>query len=58
MKCIFLGYANEEFGYRLWDPVKRKIIRSRNVIFNELEMFKRTVGELEVKKVIEKFEEQ
>ena len=27
MKCIFLGYADEEFGYRLWDPVKHKIIR-------------------------------
>ena len=26
--CIFIGYENEEFGYRLWDPVK-KVIRSR-----------------------------
>ena len=58
MKCIFLGYADEDFGYRLWDPVKHKIIRSRDVIFNESEMFKRTVGELEVKKVIDRFEEQ
>ena len=58
MKCIFLGYAHEEFGYCLWDPVKHKIIRSRDVIFNESEMFKRTVGELEVKKVIDRFEEQ
>ena len=57
MKCIFLGYADEDFGYRLWDPVKHKIIRSRDVIFNESEMFKRTVGELEVKKVIDRFEE-
>ena len=58
MKCIFLGYVDEDFGYRLWDPVKDKIIRSRDVIFNESEMFKRTVGELEVKKVIDRFEEQ
>ena len=58
MKCIFLGYADEDLGYRLWDPVKHKIIRSRDVIFNESEMFKRTVGELEVKKVIDRFEEQ
>ena len=58
MKCIFLGYANEEFGYRLRDPVKHKAIRSRDVIFNESEMFKRTIGELEVKKVIDRFEEQ
>jgi len=53
-----LGYADEDFGYRLWDPVKHKIIRSRDFIFNESEMFKRTVGKLEVKKVIDRFEEQ
>ena len=58
MKCIFMGYVDEEFGYRLWDPIKHKIIRSRDVIFNESEMFKRTAGELEVKKVIDRFEEQ
>ena len=58
MKCIFLGYANEDLGYPLWDPVKHKIIRSRDVIFNESEMFKMTIGELEVKKVIDRFEEQ
>ena len=33
--CIFLGYAHEEFGYRLWDPVSRKVIRSRDVVFLE-----------------------
>ncbi|CAL9021276.1 unnamed protein product [Prunus brigantina] len=34
-KCIFVGYGNEEFGYRLWDLVARKIIRSRDVVFFE-----------------------
>ncbi|KAI4334908.1 hypothetical protein L6164_013610 [Bauhinia variegata] len=34
-QCIFLGYGNEEFGYRLWDPVSKKIVRSRYVIFFE-----------------------
>lgn len=34
-ECIFLGYGNEEFGYRLWDPVEKKIIRSRDVVFFE-----------------------
>ena len=58
MKCIFLGYVDEDLGYHLWDPIKHKIIRSRDVIFNESEMFKRTIGELEVKKVIDRFEEQ
>jgi len=58
MKYIFLGYADEEFGYCLWDLVKHNIIRRKVVIFNELEMFKRSVGEVGVKEVIEKFEEQ
>ena len=33
--CIFLGYGHEEFGYRLWDPLSRKIVRSRDVVFLE-----------------------
>ena len=33
--CIFLGYGHEEFGYRLWDPMSRKIVRSRDVVFLE-----------------------
>ena len=29
MKCIFLGYGTDgEFGYRLWEPENRKLIRS------------------------------
>ena len=31
--CIFLGYGHEEFRYRLWDPLSRKIVRSRDVVF-------------------------
>jgi len=34
-QCIFLGYGHEEFGYKLWDPISKKIIRSRHVIFFE-----------------------
>ena len=34
-QCIFLGYAHDEYGYRLWDPVDRKVIRSRDVFFLE-----------------------
>ncbi|CAL1383495.1 unnamed protein product [Linum trigynum] len=33
--CIFMGYGREEFGYRLWDPIARKFVRSRDVIFLE-----------------------
>ena len=32
--CFFIGYDDEKFGYRFWDEQNRKIIRSRNVIFN------------------------
>ena len=34
-KCVFLGYSNESKAYRLFDVVKKKIIISRDVIFNE-----------------------
>ena len=37
--CIFLGYGHEEFGYRLWDPLNKKIIRSRDVVFLEDQIF-------------------
>ncbi|KAG8390611.1 hypothetical protein BUALT_Bualt01G0101500 [Buddleja alternifolia] len=33
--CTFLGYGHEEFGYILWDPVNRKVIRSRDIVFLE-----------------------
>ena len=30
---IYLGSPRDEFGYRLWDPISRRIIRSQNVVF-------------------------
>ena len=38
--CFFIGFGDEKFGYRFWDEQNRKIIRSRNVIFNEHIMYK------------------
>ena len=35
--CIFIGYEDEEFGYRLWDSEKQKIVKSINVGFHEHE---------------------
>ena len=32
-QCIFLGYGHEKFGYRLYDPVDKKVVRSRDVVF-------------------------
>ena len=34
-QCIFLGYLEDEFGYRFWNPISKKVIRSRDVVFNE-----------------------
>ena len=30
--CIFMGYGHEQFGYRLWDPMNKKIIKSKDVM--------------------------
>ena len=34
-KCVLLGYGSTTKGYRLYDPQKRKVFHSRDVIFNE-----------------------
>ncbi|GJY47001.1 retrovirus-related pol polyprotein from transposon TNT 1-94 [Tanacetum coccineum] len=33
--CVFLRYGQDEFGYRLYDPVQEKLVRSRDVVFEE-----------------------
>ena len=35
--CIFIGYGDKEFNYRLWDSEKQKTIISRDVVFHEHE---------------------
>ncbi|KAK8931081.1 hypothetical protein KSP39_PZI016518 [Platanthera zijinensis] len=43
-KCIFLGYGhNGELGYRFFDPVAKKLVRSRDAVFCE----EQTGGDLE-----------
>ena len=32
-ECIFLSYRHEKFGYKLQDPVAKKLSRSRDVMF-------------------------
>jgi hypothetical protein len=34
-ECIYLGSPKDEFGYRLWDPINKKVVRSRDVVFFE-----------------------
>ena len=33
--CIFMGYSEDEFGYRLWDLVDKKVVRSRDIVLME-----------------------
>jgi transposase InsO family protein len=40
IKCIFLGVSEESKVYRLYNPVSKKIIISRDVIFAETEKWK------------------
>jgi hypothetical protein len=39
-KCTFFGYSVNDLGYPLWDYENNKIIRIRDVIFNEKVMYK------------------
>ena len=39
-KCVFFGYGINEFFYRLWDFENHKIVRSRDVVFNEKVLYK------------------
>ena len=33
--CIFMGYSEDKFGYRLWDLVDKKVVRIRDIVFME-----------------------
>ncbi|KAL4292152.1 hypothetical protein GQ457_14G024210 [Hibiscus cannabinus] len=37
-KCIFLGYKKGVKGYKFWDPVAKKMVISRDAIFDEQSM--------------------
>lgn len=34
-ECIFLWYGNVKFGYQLWNHIKRKIVRNKDVFFED-----------------------
>ena len=40
LKCTFIRYGGDNFGYRFWDEKNRKVIRSRDVIFNKKVLYK------------------
>ena len=32
-ECIYLGSPRDELGFKLWDPINKKIVQSRDVLF-------------------------
>ena len=36
-KCIFVGYKDGVKGYKLWNPITRIIVYSRDVVFKKVE---------------------
>ena len=43
-KMIFLGYPRGVKGYRMWDPLEKNVIISRDVTFDEMLVLKRSGG--------------
>ena len=43
--CIFVGYKDGIQGYKLWNPITRKIVYSRDVIFIEVKNTSRNEDE-------------
>ena len=35
-RCIFIGYKDGLKGYKLWNPERRKVLYSRDVVFREV----------------------
>ncbi|CAL1399907.1 unnamed protein product [Linum trigynum] len=46
--CVFIGYGQNEFGYRFFDPIQKKLIRSRDAVFIENETIEDVVARKEV----------
>ena len=43
--CIFLGYDDDEFSYRLWNLSEKKVIRSRDIVFSSMYYFASSVSD-------------
>ena len=47
-KCIFIGYKVGMKGYKLWNPITKKIVYSRDVVFREVkEVHRQEVNPME-----------
>ncbi|KAK2975436.1 hypothetical protein RJ640_007666 [Escallonia rubra] len=49
-KCVFIRYRGDEYGYHLWDYEHKKIIRSRDAIFDESQLYKHRLQEHGIEK--------
>jgi hypothetical protein len=45
MKCTLLKYNNETKGYKLYNPITKKIIFNKNIIYDEGKMLLDTMGD-------------
>ena len=50
--CYFIGYGDSELSYCLWDDQNRKIVRSKDVVFNETILYKDRTSKSEGKKSV------
>ena len=41
---ILLGYPRGVKGYRIWDPLEKKVVISWDVTFDEMSILKRSGG--------------
>ena len=44
LKCVFLGYSNTLKGYKVYHPITRKYMMSKDVIFDEYNFFYNNVA--------------
>ena len=50
--CYFVGYGDSELGYHLWNDQDRKIVRRKDVVFNEAILYKDRTSKSEGKKPV------
>ena len=45
-KCIFVGYSEESKAYRFYNPITKKYVTSRDVVFKEEETWDGSIDKL------------
>lgn len=58
LKCIFIGYRTENKAYRLYDPIAKNIVISRDLVFNELVKYTKENETKGRKIIIDEIEEE